>query len=608
MKEKIAIICPIGKTGNVVTMTLNYYLRSEEGLNLEDAKLIENAGKTVWISKDNQGKITVTQDKSDDLEFIVIIPHTQVAVYPGVKKRKDGIDSAGNIIISTERKERREGELQKQWNCGDWDTNTEPIIWSGTGYKWHPKIAGLPHPNYNQMEPTILENIACYLIPIHTKTGNEILPDIYDIPSNDQFQDLTYGLCAVLNRQGYNIHISLAGGRKTMSAYQMTSATLFPVKARLSHVLEPTIEKLNRFIEDNNLNILDRDRVLNRITAAYQPYPELYESVPVQHINLSDVTDAIFNLLNFRPVVEGLIRPEGGIDLGKASLEELLLDKDNRLRVYQIGAVYRDKLSEVDKFMGNTIRRGISGGMLRSFLKHEVKDSIFRHMRDALQGMVERRVVPSQIPIEAQNILSQLNLLDDTLSAIQLAADLEPEQLQEKIEEKGVPRPIVEIIEQALSMYEVKDSMYDEVRNPLGRIVIDKQYQIEASVKCIPNVLALAFNNIVRNFKKEVKKLIDKKTAKERYTMKIHANGVDTWLTLRFEDDGQGFDKKEWPDLEQLFDWGSSTNRKEAKVDDEHQGLGLPMARKIVEAHCGKIWAEHNQPNGAVFVITLPLT
>ena len=35
-------------------------------------------------------------------------------------------------------------------------------------------------------------------------------------------------------------------------------------------------------------------------------------------------------------------------------------------------------------------------------------------------------------------------------------------------------------------------------------------------------------------------------------------------------------------------------------------GMGLPISRSIIEAHGGRLWAENNEPRGAVFHFTLP--
>lgn len=80
--------------------------------------------------------------------------------------------------------------------------------------------------------------------------------------------------------------------------------------------------------------------------------------------------------------------------------------------------------------------------------------------------------------------------------------------------------------------------------------------------------------------------------------MTIFATRANREITIRFEDDGPGFPPG--LDLEQLFEIGFSTH-------PGSQGLGLRVVRNIVAAHGGWIHAERNQPNGAVFVVSLPV-
>jgi two-component system, NtrC family, sensor histidine kinase GlrK len=76
------------------------------------------------------------------------------------------------------------------------------------------------------------------------------------------------------------------------------------------------------------------------------------------------------------------------------------------------------------------------------------------------------------------------------------------------------------------------------------------------------------------------------------------------WVEIRVCDTGQGIPAE---DVARIFDkfYQSSSHRQERQ---QGTGLGLTIARHIVEAHGGQIWAESRVGEGATFVVRLPVS
>jgi signal transduction histidine kinase len=70
-----------------------------------------------------------------------------------------------------------------------------------------------------------------------------------------------------------------------------------------------------------------------------------------------------------------------------------------------------------------------------------------------------------------------------------------------------------------------------------------------------------------------------------------------TWVEIAIRDSGPGIDESEIPRIFNPF-----YTKKEKGT-----GLGLAVATKIIEAHCGQITAANSPEGGAVFTIALPL-
>jgi signal transduction histidine kinase len=77
-----------------------------------------------------------------------------------------------------------------------------------------------------------------------------------------------------------------------------------------------------------------------------------------------------------------------------------------------------------------------------------------------------------------------------------------------------------------------------------------------------------------------------------------------SWVEIRVCDTGKGIPAEDVPRIFDKF-YQSSYHRQERQ---QGTGLGLTIARHIVEAHGGKIWAESRMGEGATFVVTLPVS
>jgi signal transduction histidine kinase len=67
-------------------------------------------------------------------------------------------------------------------------------------------------------------------------------------------------------------------------------------------------------------------------------------------------------------------------------------------------------------------------------------------------------------------------------------------------------------------------------------------------------------------------------------------------IIIQIRDSGKGINQKE---MDQLFESFYTTK-------EQGLGMGLPIAKTIVESIQGDIWAELNDQGGASFFVTLP--
>lgn len=83
----------------------------------------------------------------------------------------------------------------------------------------------------------------------------------------------------------------------------------------------------------------------------------------------------------------------------------------------------------------------------------------------------------------------------------------------------------------------------------------------------------------------------------------VKAEVKDSEVLISVQDTGEGIDPEDLPHVfERLYTGEKSRSRVKSGT-----GMGLAIAREIVQVHGGRIWAESDQGRGSIFCFTLPI-
>ncbi|MBI5310649.1 MAG: HAMP domain-containing histidine kinase [Actinobacteria bacterium] len=126
-----------------------------------------------------------------------------------------------------------------------------------------------------------------------------------------------------------------------------------------------------------------------------------------------------------------------------------------------------------------------------------------------------------------------------------------------------------------------------------GRVQLETRIEDpEALVRCAPDKVERVVMNLLTNALRHTP---------ADGTVAVLAERSSGELRIRVEDSGSGLEPH---DREHVFDHFYRGD--EARGGDGGAGLGLAIAKGLVEAHGGKIWVEDNAAGGATFAFTLP--
>lgn len=586
-QRKCAIICPVGQTGNIVPMTIN-----------------------TWLDKQFKGQsLPVAGERlpvPGYTEVIVLVPYTRGGLREG-----GGRDLMDTLLAECFPKP---GHLARD----RWTLSVDT-------YHWCPQL--MPGKRLPQWPDCYLTNLSLHMLPIYPPQGDGLDPsgpleDIDDDTPNEQFQDLIFGLATLLRHQGYALHLSLAGGRKTMSAYELLAAALRGAPQQVSHVLEPSLSRAKQFCRAPEHAALLNPRlsaaeqaecVRDQAKKMYQPPLDLYASIPVSFIDLSPLIPHMMQQVvppDKLTALEQAVQTLEAQDIGKIGTQ-----LGQYAILYQIGRLFRTELQAITAEAGRKLEQGILAGLWDSLLAHEFKglsenfpntlDKVRRRL-PTLQGQVAQQL--DELMQELTDTTCLLKDTDHYFRAIRMATG-KVEDVRKALQDKTALHQeevtcctIADIIAKSKRLGDVtrgEKGAFDEILDERSVTLDDSQVQSNTKrVECFPWLLALAVFNLFKNVPEG-----------QGCTVTVTVHDTTDGIEVVVEDNGRGFPTPpgappDWTpnDLKRL-----GTSVPPQGDTKAHQGLGLFVVNRIIEAHKGCLMLENKPQGGALHRITLPV-
>jgi two-component system sensor histidine kinase KdpD len=183
---------------------------------------------------------------------------------------------------------------------------------------------------------------------------------------------------------------------------------------------------------------------------------------------------------------------------------------------------------------------------------------------------------------------------DDLLAVVEEEADKLGGMVDETVDmariEPGKPR----IRRGQLSIANLVRSSVDRMKSLLDGRPVEIQIQEGiSSANADPDMIGLALRQLLGNAVKY---------SPPGSTIAISANQTDGTITVRVRDQGSGIPQDEIESIFERFYRGSR-----ARDSVPGTGMGLSVARDIINAHQGRLWVENRPEGGAQFSFSLPV-
>jgi signal transduction histidine kinase len=234
--------------------------------------------------------------------------------------------------------------------------------------------------------------------------------------------------------------------------------------------------------------------------------------------------------------------------------------------------------------------------------------SVFNVMAENLQKTLEqRKEFLALISHELKSPLARMRI------ALELIAEKNEDQPQTIEIIDGIKNEITEsekLIEQLLVVSRVEMILPSSIREPLDITAVARQAadQVSPVAQASRRAVDVKTENIptIHGDSTQIQRALVNvlenaiKFSPEGTIISMNVKPSEKGVTITVSDQGPGIPSEEREKIFQPFYRGNQQNQKEGS------GLGLYIARKIIELHGGFIAAEPNQPSGTMIKIYLP--
>lgn len=237
---------------------------------------------------------------------------------------------------------------------------------------------------------------------------------------------------------------------------------------------------------------------------------------------------------------------------------------------------------------------------------------LLRDVTELVHAVRGRRELAANLGHELRTPLTSLRVLAETL----LQSDLNDPELSRQLAERVLDEveAMTALVEDMISLSMIESGRVPLRLEPLplAEVVAERVRRIRpladekriAIEQEVPPDIVLALDR--ERFGQVLTNLLDNavKFTPPEGRITVRAERVDNRVRLFVQDTGPGIPPEALPHIFERF---YKLDRARTRGEQRSTGIGLAIAKHLVQAHGGRIWAESAPGRGATFVIELPV-